>query len=93
MLRSLPCRLPPPVLVRTGDPFGSPWQTLLGTFLHQACRGNNGSLQPLADSAAAGASASAPPVFICRDPADFREGVAACLDPKIGFGRNEMNPF
>lgn len=93
MLRSLPCRLPPPVLVRTGDLFGSPWQTLLGTFLHQACRRNNGSLQPLADSAAAGASASAPPVFICRDPADFREGVAACLDPKIGFGRNEMNPF
>lgn len=70
MLRSLPCRLPPPVLVRAGDPFGASLQTLLGTFLHQACR-NNGSLQPLADSAAAGASASTPPVLagtrpICR---------------------------
>lgn len=62
MLRSLPCRLPSPVLVRAGDPFGAPWQTLLSTFHHQACR-NNGSLQPLADSVVADASATAPLVF------------------------------
>lgn len=84
MLRSLPCRLPPSVLVRAGDPFRALWRTLLSTFLHRACR-NNGSLQPLADSVVAGASASG----ICRDPASFREGAAACLDPGMGVGRSE----
>lgn len=79
MLRSLPCRLPSPVLVRAGDPFGAPWQTLLSTFLHQACR-NNGSLQPLADSVVARASASG----ICRDPANLRVGAAVYLDPGMG---------
>jgi hypothetical protein len=84
VLRSLPCRLPPPVLVRAGDPFGAPWQTLLSTFLHQACR-NNGSLQPLADSLVAGASASAPLVFAGIRPICGKEQ-RRVLTPGWGLG-------
>lgn len=89
MLRSLPCRLPPPVLVRAGDPFGARWQTLLGTFLHQACR-NNGRLQPLADSAAAGASASAIPAFAGIRTICWKE---QRRDPGVGVGRSEVSPI